>query len=216
MPLGQRELVLFASFADLTLWQLLNRIIACLLLTGLHGFFLALLLRLSGDKTPSYMGRLSPDPFTHLSLIGFLGGVLFKAAWTRPMPIELPVVAERRLFLLGALLGSLVLTLAMVPVISQIRPGIILVMPLLAAQMVLTILDALQDMIISFVVINLIPIPPLSNGLLLDMIRPKWAEVLRKHVLLNELALLALLFIGLVPFLLKPIDQWLRTIVIFG
>jgi hypothetical protein len=39
---------------------------------------------------------------------------------------------------------------------------------------------------------------------------------LRKHSLLNELALLALLFLGVVPMLLKPIDEWLRTIIIFG
>lgn len=207
---------MFAAFADLTLWQLLNRIIACLLLTGIHGFFLAFLLRLIGDKTPYYMGRLSPDPFTHLSLLGFLGGVLFKMAWIRPMPIELPLTPKRAALLGGVLLGSLLMTLAMVPLISQIRPSIILIMPLLAAQMVLTILDALQDLIISFVVINLIPIPPLSNGLILDFIQPKWAEFLRKHSVLNQLALLALLFMGLVQMLLGPIDQWLRTLVIFG
>ncbi len=132
------------------------------------------------------------------------------------MPIELPLTPKRAALLGGVLLGSLLMTLTMVPLISQIRPSIILIMPLLAAQMVLTILDALQDLIISFVVINLIPIPPLSNGLILDFIQPKWAEFLRKHSVLNELALLALLFMGLVQMLLGPIDQWLRTLVIFG
>jgi Zn-dependent protease len=77
-------------------------------------------------------------------------------------------------------------------------------------------LDTLQDLIISFVVINLIPLPPLSTGLLLDSLSPRWADFLRKHSLLNELALLALLFLGVVPMLLKPMDEWLRTIVIFG
>lgn len=207
---------MFSAFGDLTLWQVLNRIVACLLLSGLHGFFLAFLLRLIGDKTPMFLSRLSPDPFSHLSLLGFLGGVLFKSAWIRPMLIELPVPAQRRLPLVAALLGSLLMTLALVPLISQIRPGIILIMPLLAAQMVLTILDTLQDLIISFVVINLIPLPPLSTGLLLDSLSPRWADFLRKHSLLNELALLALLFLGVVPMLLKPMDEWLRTIIIFG
>ena len=54
----------------------------------LHEFAHSLTAYKMGDPTPKLMGRLTLNPFKHLSLGGFLMFVLLGIGWARPVPIN--------------------------------------------------------------------------------------------------------------------------------
>ena len=53
----------------------------------LHEFAHSLTAYRMGDPTPKLMGRLTLNPFKHLSLGGFLMFVLLGIGWAKPVPI---------------------------------------------------------------------------------------------------------------------------------
>ena len=54
----------------------------------LHEFAHSLTAYKMGDPTPKLMGRLTLNPFKHLSLGGFLMFVLLGIGWAKPVPIN--------------------------------------------------------------------------------------------------------------------------------
>src|SRR5258708_36160500 len=79
---------------DLTLQQLVLRLIAYVFIAAVHGFTVAAVAVAMGDQGPRYDGRLRVRPLAHLDIIGTASGVLFSVGWVRPVaigPFELRV-----------------------------------------------------------------------------------------------------------------------------
>ncbi len=206
---------MFSSFADLTLWQILTRLAAFLIITSLHGYVLAALIRLSGDPTPAYSGRLTIEPFRHLASWGLVCAVLFKLGWIVPMPVDVERLRSSRIKLARCVLGSLLAVLALVPLFSLLRPLAVTSLSLLTAQMVLAILDAAQDLAIWFVVLNIFPLPPLTGFLLLRAFAPTAADWLNRKPKIAEIAMVVLVVAGVVSVAIGPLNKALRLIVIY-
>ena len=73
---------------DLTLQQLVLRLIAYVFIAAVHGFAVAAVAIAMGDQGPRYDGRLRFNPVTHLDIIGTASGVLFSVGWIRPIAID--------------------------------------------------------------------------------------------------------------------------------
>src|SRR5258707_9304630 len=73
---------------DLTLQQLVLRLIAYVFIAAVHGLAVAAVAVALGDQGPRYDGRLRVSPLAHLDIIGTAAGVLFSAGWIRPIAID--------------------------------------------------------------------------------------------------------------------------------
>ena len=73
---------------DLTLQQLVLRLIAYVFIAAIHGFTVAAVAVAIGDQGPRYDGRLRLNPLAHLDIIGTASGVLFSVGWIRPIAVD--------------------------------------------------------------------------------------------------------------------------------
>ena len=166
-----------ALLNDLTLGQIFTRLLAFLVIIGVHGFLLAGLARLLGDPTPQYTERLTPNPVSHLMVSALAMAVLFEMFWIKPMKIRVENLRFGRWGLVLIAVGALALTLALVPLINLIRPVVPVLLPRSAALVALSVLIQIQDLAIWFVALNWLPLPFFTGQLLAFAAWPK-AEAL--------------------------------------
>lgn len=126
-----------------------------------------------GDPTPRYEGRLSLNPLRHLDPLGAILMVLTGFGWAKPVSVN-PMYYKKRKkgMALVALAGPLA-NLAMAFI------GMVLGMLLLkvcrnsgASYWIGTVISIFVQMNLSFMVFNLIPIPPLDGAKILGMFLP--------------------------------------------
>lgn len=161
-----------ALLNELTLTLIFNRILGFLLIVGVHGFALAALLRLMGDPTASYTGRLTPNPAPHTSMLAFAMAVLFKMFWINPVKIRPENLRWGRWSLAIAALGALIATLAIIPALSLLHPLVLAIAPRGLALTAITTLNQIADMAIWFVALNWLPVPLLTGALFAYAIWP--------------------------------------------
>ena len=200
---------------DLSLQAVLLRLVALLVLTGLHGFILALVARLLGAKGPGYDGRQTLNPFTHLDMLAIIPFILFQAGWIRPVALEHDEVRGKRAGLVAVALLGLALTLAIVVLIWLTRPWLIAAIPdaNLSAGLS-TFIRTLLEMSVWFTIFNILPIPPLTGGLILQALAPAAHAVLLRYDLVVRLGLIAV--IALASPVLRPLFDLLWRLVALG
>lgn len=181
---------------DLTLETILSRLVAYLVLAAIHGFVLAGTARLLGDMGPTYAGRFTLNPFIHLSLPALAMTALFKLGWIVPMQIRPERLRFRRWGLVICVLVSVAAVLLLVPLLWPLRQLVVVTLPRTSAQAVLIVLDIIQDVAISFGIINLLPLPPLTGSLFLLAIRPSLARWLARSRGLFEGIMVVLIVTG--------------------
>lgn len=163
---------------DLSLQQIIMRVLAMLVLTGLHGFALAGIAGLLGDKGPRYDGRLTGNPFTHLDLFGLLAGIASLCGWIRPMRIDAAELRQGRIGLVLCVVASLAVLVVVGVLLLQLKPVAIAFAPAAASNQITAWLQILAEMSVVFAVINLVPLPPFTGGHILAAVAPRvWALV---------------------------------------
>lgn len=190
---------------DITLQALLSRLVAFIVITAIHGFVVAGTARLLGDPTPAYAGRLTLNPFVHLSMPALAMAVLFRLGWIVPMPIDATKLRFGRWGLLICLLAGLVAVLALVPILWPVRSLVATYLPRTTGLAVLGVLDTIQDLAIWFSAFNILPIPPLSGALILIAIWPPLARRFRRSRGLIEAIMVVLVVIGAATIVVMPI-----------
>lgn len=151
--------------------EIVSRIAAVLLYAAIQGFALAGFARLLGDKRPQYEGRLTANPFTHISVWGTVIAALFAMSWVRVVRFD---PAQNRLGRWGLLLVAvlaLAVVVALVPLIDLLRP-LALLLPRTGGYAVLYVAGQLQILAMASVALNLLPIPGLIGGVLWQVIWP--------------------------------------------
>lgn len=138
--------------------SLLARVIALLIAIAVHEFAHAVVADRLGDPTPRQAGRLTLNPFKHLSLWGTLFLLLFRFGWSKPVPVNAyNFRSPRQGMLLTALAGPLAnfVTAAAFGVAARFLPGGTH-LPILLSEIVLLNLVLM--------IFNLIPVPPLDGS----------------------------------------------------
>lgn len=179
---------------DLSLQTILYRLLALLVVVGVHGLALAGLWRIFGVRQPQYDGRLTPNPLSHLDLLAVIPFLFCQIGWIRPMPsgTDKPVSAST-VFVVA--LGSLALTLGFAMLLWIARPMIVgMITNVSAAAGFTAAIRIVLEMSTWFVLFNLLPIIPLTMGTVLNQIAKPAAEFLEKYSLWVRLALVGLAF----------------------
>lgn len=175
---------------DLSFQRLLYQLFAALVVLTAHGYFLALMARLLGDRGPQYDGRLSVNPFRHAEPVGALLMVATQLGWVRPIALDREVLLGKQsgpvLVALGALAGSFVLGWCC----WQLRPLIFSAIGGGSGGItIIGLLETTARASLSFVIINLIPILPLSAGHIWLGVAPKLATLLNANRLAISIGL---------------------------
>jgi Zn-dependent protease len=190
---------------DLTMQQVLFRAVTMLLVGAIHGFVLAGIARLLGDKGPEQDGRLTPGPLAHVDPIGLAFGTLFQIGWIRPVDINPKHTRPGRLGLLICVLGSAIVVLAVAWGVQFLRfPALLAIRDAAALNWVYVLIDTTAQMAIWFALANLVPIPPLTGARLWSAIVPGMQAVLPRLYFYGVGVLLVLATTGLASRFLRP------------
>lgn len=153
---------------DLTLQLIGFRVLALLIIAGAHGGVVAGAAVLLGDKRPKYDGRLTVVPTGHMDLVGTIILILFGLGWIRPVSIE---AARFRVGRIGIVVVVLAGSLSLI-VIAALLEALVLpaltTLPHTAALTTAAFLRTASDLSIWFALFTLVPIPPLTGGLLFE------------------------------------------------
>ncbi len=195
---------------DLTLSQIGMRLMAIVIIAGLHGAAVAGTAVLLGDKGPRHDGRLTPVPFAHLDLFGTLAAVVTGIGWTKPVIIDANALRFGRTGLVVVVLAGTVALIVMAMVcLSLVRPaleGFSYSAGLTAA----AILRTAARLCLWMAILNLLPIPPLSGAHLLAAVGLK----VPVQVAWGTTALLlVLLATGVLHSVLMPVFAFLASAV---
>lgn len=201
---------------DLSLQTVLYRLVAMAVLVGIHGLSIALVARLFGAKGPQYDGRLTPNPLVHLDLLATIPFILFQIGWIRPVAIDAAELRGGKASLWAVAMLSLLLTLAAIMLIWLARPWLATVIPnVAAASAATTAIRVLLEMTTWFVIINILPIPPLTMGMALGSIAPRAFALATRYGLVVRLALIALAALA-AGLALRPVFQAVFSMVSLG
>ncbi|MBM9595950.1 zinc metalloprotease [Roseitranquillus sediminis] len=166
---------------DVSLTEMLFRAAAYLVVAGVHGWSLALAAFALGDLGPRSEGRQTPSPFEHMSLSGFIAAIAVGTGWIHSLDMDAAALRWRRVGLLVCVAGSLAVIVALGLFASALRPAALAAFSPPLDRFSVQFLGVLGQMSLFFVVLNMLPLPPLTGGLLLSAAAPRLAGKLWRY-----------------------------------
>jgi Zn-dependent protease len=189
---------------DLSLHQLIIRLGAALILIAIHGFALAGIARVLGDRGPQFDERLTLNPLTHFDVLGGLTMIFFQLGWIRPIAIDPSALRLGRIGLALCVIAGLAVTLVVAALMQALRLPALAYLPSAIAPTVIAILNETPAMAASFAVFNLLPVPPLTGAHFLVAARPDLAPLLARYGLYFAIAWTVLAVLGVPQYVLQP------------
>ena len=179
-----------------------------------------------GDDTPRLYDRLSLNPLKHLDPLGSLLLVVAGFGWAKPVPIN-PYALQRRspaavmlVSLAGPASNLLMALLAAIPFrLGLVSVGQAQVDMFTSSERLLPTLPQLL-WVFTFInlvlmLFNLLPVPPLDGDKILDyFLPPSWQRGLEKIRPYGPLILLAIIFLGLLDFIISPPLRFLMGLLV--
>jgi Zn-dependent protease len=157
---------------DLTLQQLVLRLIAYVFIAAVHGLAVAAVAIAMGDQGPRYDGRLRFNPVTHLDIIGTASGVLFSVGWIRPIAIDPVQLRLGRVGLVIVVAAGAAATLLSALALRLVRPFLLPFLPDTASVTAFALIEVVGELSVWFALINILPLPPLTGAHLLVAVAP--------------------------------------------
>jgi hypothetical protein len=154
------------GLSDITLQLIAFRVLSLLILAAVQGGIVAGVAVLLGDKGPGYDGRLSLWPSRHIDVPGAACLVLFGLGWSRPVAVDAQQFRGGVGAVIVVILAGFIGLLAMAALLNGLILPALTMLPLTAGLGVAAFLRAASSLAIWCALLSLIPIPPLTGGLL--------------------------------------------------
>jgi Zn-dependent protease len=190
--------------SDLTLQQVILRIVAYLLIASVYGFAIAASAVALGDPGPRYDGRLTLNPLRHGDVIGGLLTVLFAAGWLRPIAIDHVRLRGGRAGLVAIVVAACGATIILIEIFRLVRPAVLNLLPDTPSETFFLFVETLGQLGISFTLFNILPLPLLTGQHLLVVLFPRSRESFRRLQPFATLVLGLFVVSGIAAQLLAP------------
>ncbi len=123
---------------------------------------------LLGDKGPKYDGRLTVVPAGHIDLVGAFSVILYGLGWGKPVAVDAGEFRIGRFGIVVVILTGFAGLLVLAALLDALVLPALTILPHSAALTTAAFLRVASSLTIWFAVFNLIPIPPLTGGMLLN------------------------------------------------
>ncbi len=197
--------------ADIILW-----LPPILFAITIHEVAHGLMADYQGDPTAKYAGRLTLNPLPHIDPIGFIALVIFHIGWAKPVPVNPAMFKNpRRGILLVSLAGPVSNILLAIASSLLFRLFMLLVTtpnPVVRTIVLMLRISVEINLILAF--FNLIPIPPLDGSKVLFNLMNVSAEGQLRLERIGPLLLIFVIFTGGIRFLIFPLVNLFRGILI--
>jgi hypothetical protein len=197
--------------SELTLQLIGFRVLALLIIAGVHGGFVAGTAVLLGDTGPKYDGRLTIVPASHIDLVGAMSLIIFGNGWAKPIAINAREFRIGRTGIVVVILAGFVGLLVTAVLLDALILPALTTLPHSAGLTTAAFLRAASSLSISFALLSLIPIPPLTGGLLLNTFGVRVSE--QAQWILAAVLIVAVAM-GVVRRLLGPAHAVLASIIL--
>ncbi|MDB5585916.1 MAG: Zn-dependent protease [Devosia sp.] len=194
---------------ELSMGEIVSRLAAAILYAGIQGLLLAGIARLLGDQRPSHDGRLTANPFVHLSVWGAAMAALFGVSWIRTIWFDAKANRLGRWGIVVVVGLGLAAMVAVVPLLDLLRAPALL-LPRTGGYAALYLLGQLQAVAIASTALNVLPIPGLIGGSLLQAIWPGPERRLRRLEPFGLALVIVAIVAGWVPNLATTLLPWLQ------
>lgn len=185
-----------SSFTELSLAVILQRAVMGILVLGCYGFIMTALLNLNGDKGPKHDGRLTLDPFAHLSLLGLAALVISKIGWILPLQGDIRKSRGGVFGYLGCILTAGITMLVLAHAFAALRSLSLAWFSHTSAIYAISLLNIGVDLAIGVGLAALLPIPPFILGRIWYQFWPAAQEQMEKlDISIGCLIVIALLLI---------------------
>jgi len=165
---------------DLTVQRVVLRIAALVLVAAVHGGTVAGMAVALGDPGPRQDGRLTLNPLRHLDVLGGLLTVLLGYGWIRPIAVDPARLRPGRAGPLVIVVAACGATMGLAVLLRLLLPGLLTLLPDTAATELSVFVATARPLCVAFALFNLLPLPPLTGGLLLHAVLPGLGAALRR------------------------------------
>lgn len=199
--------------SDFTLQSIGFRVLTLLIIVGIHGGIVAGAAVLLGDKGPKYDGRLTVLPANHIDIVGAASLIIFGLGWSKPMTIDAQQFRIGRIGIFSVILAGFIGLLVTAAFLNALIVPALTTLPHTAALTTTAFLKAASSLSIWFALLSLVPVPPLSGGLLLYAFGLSFSQQARW--ILTVLLVVAVAA-GLGRQLLGPVYSLLASVILGG
>jgi Zn-dependent protease len=189
---------IISSTVFIKFFELIALIFAFLLAVTIHEFAHALTAYFLGDRTARDAGRLTLNPLAHIDPMGLLFIILFRFGWAKPVPMNQENFRYPKLYaIIAALAGpfsNFVIALALLYLAAYLPLD---VLSSGVAQFLSQFFALAVWINVMLGVFNLIPIPPLDGGHIINALIPRsWYPT---YYRLQPFAIIIIFMLILIP-----------------
>jgi len=198
-------------FGDLTVNLVVLRFLSLLIIAAVQGAAVAATAVALGDAGPKYDGVLTANPLRHLELFGSLSTIFFGVGWSRPVAVDLAEFRVGRAGVVVVILAAFVALVAAAFVLQLLVIPALTILPYTAGITTAAFLRVAARIGLWFALLGLIPIPPLTGGLLLNAFG---IRISRQAQWVLAAVLAVVVATGMVRQLLGPVHALLASVVL--
>ncbi len=204
---------LSSFFANFNLADFLITVCAVILALSVHELCHGIVAFKLGDPTAKNAGRLTLNPLAHLDPLGLLCMVIFHFGWAKPVPVDMRYFKNPRRDMAIVAAAGPISNLLFGTICVFCYYLIALYAPVNAfLSAMATFFATLAILNVGFAVFNLLPVPPLDGSRIAGLfLPPKWYWQLMRYERYIQIALLLLLYLGVLTAPLSYARQFVMT-----
>lgn len=199
------------ALSDLTLQLIAFRVLALLIIAGVQGGLVAGAAALLGDKGPKYDGRVTFMPAGHIDLVGAISLIIFGFGWGKPVAVDARELRVGPIGIVVVILAGFLGLLVTAALLNALILPALTTLPHTAGLTTAAFLRSASNLSIRFALLSLVPIPPLTGGLLLSAFG---IRISRKAQWILTAVVLVAVATGVVRQLLGPAHAVLASLIL--